>query len=76
MAQQFQNGGCHNGSVTISKRTIYRYAVVNAPGKGKHYHKPRDHHVPNKHLAKEFAKLYASMILYTLDVRKRYHLAK
>lgn len=76
MAQQFQNGGHHDGSVTISNRSTRRYAVVNQPGKGKHYHNPREHHVPNKHLANEFAKLYASMILYTLNVRRRFHLAK
>ena len=36
MAQQFQNGGHHNGSVTISIRSSCKYAVVNEPGKGKH----------------------------------------
>ena len=52
MAQQFQNGGRHDGSVTISIRSTHRYAVVNEPGKGKHYHEPREHHVPNKYKTK------------------------
>ena len=36
MAQQFSNGGRHDGSVTISIRDSRRYAVVNTPGEGKH----------------------------------------
>lgn len=36
MAQQFNNGGRHDGSVTISIRDSRRYAVVNKPGEGKH----------------------------------------
>ena len=36
MAQQFSNGGRHDGSVTISIRDSRRYAVVNKPGEGKH----------------------------------------
>ena len=47
MAQQFQNGGHHDGSVTISIRSTRRYAIVNEPGKGKHYHEPREQ-VQNK----------------------------
>lgn len=36
MAQQFHNGGGHDGSRTISIRDSKDYAVVNAPGCGKH----------------------------------------
>lgn len=41
MSQQFKNGGQHNGSVTISNRDTYDYAVVNFPGEGK-WKKPQD----------------------------------
>ena len=41
MSQQFKNGGHHAGSVTVSIRDTYRYAVVNFPGEGK-WRKPQD----------------------------------
>lgn len=40
MAQQFHNGGHHDGSVTISKRDSHRYAVINMPYMGKHTKTP------------------------------------
>lgn len=36
MAQQFHNGGCHKGDITVSNRDSARYAVVNPPFSGKH----------------------------------------
>lgn len=36
MAQQFHNGGKHDGSRTISNRDTRAYAVVNTPFCGKH----------------------------------------
>lgn len=41
MAQQMKNNSRHNGSVTITERDTYRYAVVNDPFCGKHK-KPQD----------------------------------
>ena len=77
MAQQFQNGGHHDGSVTISNRSTRRYAVVNAPGKGKHYHKPRKHHIPNKSKTKELINRYNDSLFYLISVRAfRYHRAQ
>ena len=72
MAQQFQNGGHHKGSVTISIRSTHRYAVVNDPGKGKHYHKPRNHHIPNK--TKKIPKGNNDSLNYAFDIWiNRYH---
>lgn len=74
MAQQFQNGGHHKGSVTISIRSTHRYAVVNEPGKGKHYHKPRKHHIPNKSKTTELAKRNIDSLRYLCEVRRiHYH---
>lgn len=36
MAQQMKNSSQHMGSVTITQRDTYRYAVVNPPFTGKH----------------------------------------
>ncbi len=36
MAQQFHNGGKHDGAKTVSIRDTYRYAIVNDPFTGKH----------------------------------------
>ena len=36
MAQQMKNSSHHMGSVTITQRDTYRYAVVNPPFTGKH----------------------------------------
>lgn len=36
MAQQFHNGGHHDGSVTISIRDSLGYAVINPPFEGAH----------------------------------------
>ena len=41
MAQQMVNGSFHNGSVTVTHRMTYRYAVVNPPFSGLHL-KPQD----------------------------------
>ena len=41
MAQQMVNGSYHSGSVTVTNRMTYRYAVVNPPYSGKH-RKPQD----------------------------------
>ena len=41
MAQQMVNGSFHNGSVTVTHRISYRYAVVNPPFSGLHL-KPQD----------------------------------
>ena len=41
MAQQMVNGSHYDGSVTITNRMTYRYAVVNPPFCGKHK-KPQD----------------------------------
>ncbi|HIS35838.1 TPA: hypothetical protein IAC10_04315 [Candidatus Scatousia excrementigallinarum] len=68
MAQQFQNGGQHAGSVTISIRSTRRYAVVNEPGKGKHYHKPRKHHIPNEGKTRDLAKRNIASLQYTADI--------
>lgn len=76
MAQQFQNGGHYDGSVTISIRSTHRYAVVNKPGKGKHYHEPREHHIPNASKSRELAKRNNSSLQYALEVwSTRYHRA-
>lgn len=68
MAQQFQNGGHHDGSVTISIRSTRKYAVVNEPGKGKHYHKPRKHHIPNVFKTRELAKRNIDSLHYASEV--------
>ncbi len=47
MSQQMVNGSFHNGSVTVTHRMTYRYAVVNPPFSGLHL-KPQD----ERHLAK------------------------
>ena len=41
MAQQMVNGSQHVGSVTLTNRMSYRYAVVNPPFSGAH-RKPQD----------------------------------
>lgn len=41
MSQQMVNGSHYDGSVTITNRQTYRYAVVNPPYSGKHL-KPQD----------------------------------
>lgn len=77
MTQQFQNGGRHDGSVTISIRSTRRYAVVNDPGKGKHYHKPRKHHIPNKSKNKKIDSHIVNSLSYALSVHMlRYHSAQ
>lgn len=77
MAQQFQNGGHHDGSVTISIRSTRRYAVVNEPGKGKHYHEPREHHIPNVGKSKEFFKRTIASLRYAAKIwETRYHPAR
>lgn len=76
MAQQFQNGGHHKGSVTISNRSTHRYAVVNEPGKGKHYHKPRKHHIPNKSKRNKLINRFNDSLFYLNSVHAfRYHRA-
>lgn len=57
MAQQFHNGGHHDGSVTISIRDSHRYAVINQPYKGKHC----------KTVAQMFRRNYLNMIAKTVD---------
>lgn len=47
MSQQMVNGSFHNGSVTVTHRMTYRYAVVNPPFSGLHL-KSQD----ERHLAK------------------------
>lgn len=77
MAQQFQNDGHHDGSVTISIRSTRRYAVVNEPGKGKHYHKPRKHHIPNVKKSRELAKRNIASLQYASEIwSNRYHPAR
>ena len=41
MSQQMKNNSHYDGSVTITVRDTYRYAVVNEPFTGKHA-KPQD----------------------------------
>lgn len=41
MAQQMLNGSHYDGSLTITERMTYRYAVVNPPFSGLHK-KPQD----------------------------------
>ena len=50
MSQQMVNGSFHNGSVTVTHRMTYRYAVVNPPFSGLHLKPQVERHLVERKL--------------------------